>query len=506
VLAALIADSCRGKVDVASRVSQKVAVSAVYVAAMFMTIMDSTIVNVALPTIGRSFRVPSTSVAGVSVYFLVSLAVFISASGWLGDRFGGKRVLLAAIVVFTVASALCGLARSLVELEIFRILQGVGGGMMAPVGLAMLFRAFPPAERVRAASILTVPTTLAPALGPVIGGLLVTELSWRWVFFVNVPLGAVALAFGALFLERGNALAPGPFDTIGFLLSGAGLGLLMYGVSEGPIRHWTSRAVQAAVASGAILLAVLVLAEFRKRRPLIDLRLLSNRLFRSSNAVMVLASASFIGTLYVVSLFFQDGRGLSALSSGLSTFPEALGVMAGAQLASRVLYPVLGPRRNIALGMAGVSASIGLMSLVGAQTSLWWMRLLMFCLGAAMGQVFVPAQAAAFATISPEATGRASTVFNVIRQLGSAAGVAVFTTAIVAAGATTVVSGRVAPNLAAYHTAFLIAAGLAVAGSAVALTIHDIDAASTMVRRRGRNAGTVRRAATVPAVGVPPEQ
>jgi MFS family permease len=351
-----------------------------------------------------------------------------------------------------------------------------------------------------------VPTTLARALGPVIGGLLVTELSWRWVFFVNVPLGAVALAFGALFLERGNALAPGPFDTIGFLLSGAGLGLLMYGVSEGPIRHWTSGAVQAAVASGAILLAVLVLAEFRKRRPLIDLRLLSNRLFRSSNAVMVLASASFIGTLYVVSLFFQDGRGLSALSSGLSTFPEALGVMAGAQLASRVLYPVLGPRRNIALGMAGVSASIGLMSLVGPQTSLWWMRLLMFCLGAAMGQVFVPAQAAAFATISPEATGRASTVFNVIRQLGSAAGVAVFTTAIVAAGATTVVAGRVAPNLAAYHTAFLIAAGLAVAGSAVALTIHDIDAASTMVRRRGRNAGTVRRAATVPAVGVPPEQ
>jgi MFS family permease len=125
------------------RVSQKVAVSVVYVAAMFMTILDSTIVNVAMPTIGRDFRVPSTSVASVSIYFLVSLAVFISASGWLGDRFGGKRVLLAAIVVFTAASVLCGLAGSLVELEIFRVLQGVGGGMMAPVGLAMLFRAFP---------------------------------------------------------------------------------------------------------------------------------------------------------------------------------------------------------------------------------------------------------------------------------------------------------------------------------------------------------------------------
>ncbi len=480
------------------RVSQKVAVSAVYVAAMFMTIMDTTIVNVALPTIGRTFRVPSTSVASISIYYLVSLAVFISASGWLGDRFGGKRVLLAAIVVFTVASALCGLAGSLAELEVFRVLQGVGGGMMAPVGLAMLFRVFPPAERVRASSILTVPTTLAPALGPILGGLLVTELSWRWVFFVNVPLGIIALAFGALFLDGGDALQPGPFDAVGFLLAGAGLGLVMYGVSEGPTRHWSSGVVRAAVAAGAVLLALLVLFELRRRRPLIDLRLLGNRLFRSNNGVMILASTSFLGTLYVVSLFFQDGRGMSALASGLSIFPEALGVMAGAQLASRLLYPVLGPRRNIALGMVGVAASITLMTLVGAQTSLWWMRLLMFCLGFAMGQVFVPAQAAAFATISAEATGRASTLFNVVRQLGGAVGVAVLTTAIVAVGATKVVADRITPNLAAYHVAFLVAAGVVIVGAVVALTIHDADAAPTMVGRRRRKAEPGGRAAAVP--------
>jgi len=232
------------------QLNQKVAVSVVYVAAMFMSIMDSTIVNVALPTIGRNFKVPSTSVAGVSIYFLVSVAVFISVSGWLGDRFGGKRVLLTAIVVFTVASALCGLATSLAELEVFRVLQGVGGGMMAPVGLAMLFRAFPPAERIRASAILTVPTTLAPALGPVLGGLLVTELSWRWVFYVNVPLGVVTLAFGAAFLAGGNPLRPGRFDTVGFVLAGASLGLLMYGVSEGPVRGWDSGVVLATVCAG----------------------------------------------------------------------------------------------------------------------------------------------------------------------------------------------------------------------------------------------------------------
>jgi EmrB/QacA subfamily drug resistance transporter len=348
-----------------------------------------------------------------------------------------------------------------------------------------------------------VPTTLAPALGPIVGGILVTELSWRWIFFVNVPLGILGLAFGMLFLEGEDGLQPGPFDGVGFLLAGAGLGLLMYGVSEGPIRHWSSAVVRATVAAGAVLLAVLVLVELRKRRPLIDLRLLGNRLFRSSNAVMILASTSFLGTLYVVSLFFQDGRGMSALSSGLSIFPEALGVMAGAQLTSRLLYPVLGPRRNIALGMLGVSASTGLMTLVGAQTSLWWMRLLMFCLGVAMGQVFVPAQAAAFATITPEATGRASTMFNVVRQLGGAVGVAVLTTIIVAVGATRTVVGRAVPDLAAYHVAFLAAAGVAVVGAAVALTIHDADAASTMVRRRRRRPEPGGRPA---AVDLNPEQ
>ena len=340
----------------APRISQKVAVGAVFVAAMFMTILDATIVNVALPTIGRDFGVSATAVDGISIAFLVSLAVTIPASGWLGDRYGGKRVMLAAIALFTAASALCGVASSLGELVAFRILQGAGGGMLVPVGMAMLYRVFPPDERIKAAAILTVPTTFAPALGPVLGGLFVTELSWRWVFYVNLPIGAAAFTFGAIFLRQPAQAEPGRFDLAGFLLSGFGLGLLMYGVSEGPDLGWHDTQVQATIAAGAVLLAAMVAVELRSPAPMVDLRLLRNRLFRSGNGVMVLASIAFLGTLYAISLYFQDGRGLSALGSGLSTFPEALGVMAGAQLASRVLYPRLGPRRHITIGLAGTTA------------------------------------------------------------------------------------------------------------------------------------------------------
>jgi EmrB/QacA subfamily drug resistance transporter len=469
-----------------SRVSQRVVVSVVYVAAMFMAILDATIVNVALPTLGRHFGVPATSVATVSIYYLVSLAVFIPASGWLGDRFGGKRVLLTAVVIFTGASALCGAAQSLAELEVFRVVQGVGGGMLAPVGLAMLLRVFPPEDRIRMAGLLTVPTTFAPAVGPVLGGLLVTEVSWRWVFYVNVPIGAAAFVFGAFFLDGGREAKPGRFDLAGFLLAGAGLGALMYGVSEGPETGWGAPGVLATICAGVLLLAVLVRVELTVAEPLIDLRLLANRLFRSCSAVMVLASIAFIGSLYLLSLFYQDGRGLSALGSGLSTFPEAFGVMLGAQLASRVLYPLLGPRRHIAIGLAGVAVTIALMALAGAQASLWWMRLLVFAMGFAQGQVFVPSQGAAFATISRAATGRASTMFNAGRQLGGAAGVAVLTTVVVAVGARHTVAGRVMPHLLAYQVAFLIAAAVDVAAIGVALTIRDADAAATITPRRRR--------------------
>jgi EmrB/QacA subfamily drug resistance transporter len=466
----------------ADRLNPKISVSIVFVLAMFMAIMDITIVNVALPSLARDFTVNPAHIDSVVVGFLVSLAVFIPASGWLGDRFGTKRIFLLALGIFTVASALCGLSQSLSELVIFRILQGVGGGMLTPVGMAMLFRTFPPAERVRASRILVVPTAFAPALGPVLGGLLVTDVSWRWVFYVNVPIGVIAITFGALFLHEHREPSAGRFDVGGFVLAGAGLATLMYALSEGPSHGWSSPLILGLGLLGIVLLSALVRYELRVDEPMIELRLVGNQLFRTTTIVIFIVTAAFLGSLYLVALFFQDGLGLSALGSGLSTFPEAVGVMIGAQFATRS-YAWFGPRRVMSIGLLCLSGVIALLTLVGFSTNLWVVRAIMFALGLAISHVFVPSQAAAFASISPAATGRASTMFNTARQVGGALGVAVLTTIISAVGITHVVGGRVAPDLAAFHWAFGAAAAIALGAAWFSLRIDDRDAASTMKPR-----------------------
>lgn len=468
--------------------SQKVAVSVVYVAVLFMAIMDSTIVNVALPALGREFHTSADAVDGVVIAYLVSLAVFIPTSGWLGDRLGGRKVLLGAIVVFAGSSALCGVASSLGELVVFRVLQGIGGGLMTPVGMAMLWRVFPPAERVRASSILVLVTGLAPATGPVLGGLFVTDLSWRWVFYVNVPIGLAAAVFGLVFLADQRLDRSGAFDLRGFVLAGAGLGLVMYAVSEGPLKGWADGAIVATGGLGVVLLAALVAVELPRRHPLLDFRLLSDRLFSVSNGVMFLASIAFIGTLYLVSLFFQDGLGLSALQAGLSMFPEALGVMIGAQFTAKRFYPVLGPRRVMCGGLVVTAAGIALLLTVGPGTSLWWARAVLFLIGLGMSGVFIPTQTAAFATISQDNMGAASTLFNTERQLGGAVGVAVLTTVLAGVGLYSRSGGHLSANLDAYRAAFVAAAAFALVAAGLSLRIHDEDAASTITRWRGRPA------------------
>jgi EmrB/QacA subfamily drug resistance transporter len=458
--------------DLKGTVNQRVVVSVVFVAAMFMNIMDGTVVNVALPALSRYFAAPIGSVSGVVTAYLVALAVAMPVSGWFGEHFGGRNVLLAAITLFTAASALCGLATSLPELVAFRALQGLGGGTLIPVGMTMITRAFPPAERIKANQVLIVPTLLAPALGPVIGGALVDGLSWRWIFYVNLPVGVAAVLVGLLFLPAGSEYPSGRFDLPGFLLAAVGFPLVMYALSTGSTSGWGSAAVLGTGLPGLVLLALFIVAEQRAAAPMLRLRLYRDRLFRVTSLQLTAASGGFMGTLFLVPLLLQNGLGFSAIHSGLSTFTEAIGGMLGVQLTTR-LYKRVGPRRLMTAGMGGTVTTIGLMALAGRSDAFWVIPLLMFFTGCSFGFAISPAQTANMATITAAETGHASTLQNTVRQAGAACGVALLGTVLAATGAG-------ARDLAGYHLAFLAAAAVMALGAVASAFVNDADAAPTM--------------------------
>lgn len=456
---------------------------------MMMSSIDSTIVNVALVTLSREFDVTTDAIDAVVIAYIVALATFIPAAGWLGDRFGTKRVFLFALTIFTVASALCGLSGSFGQLVVFRALQGAGAGMLTPTGVAMLYRTFPPAERVRVSRILMYVMILGPAAGPVVGGLIIEQFSWPWAFYVNIPVGLFAFAFGAAFLHEHREPTAGGFDVTGFLLAGSGFALGMYAVSAGPTRGWSDPTIVTAGVLGVALLVAFAIVELRVPEPMVQLRLLSNRLFRTVNLVSLFASSAFLGVLFLVPLYLQDGRGASPLSSGLTTFPEALGVVISTQLVARI-YPRVGPRRLMASVLLGVALAVASFSLISLDTSPWIVRGQMFLVGVGMAYVFLPAQAAGFATISSADTGRAATLSIVQRQLGGALGVALLSSVLAAFGASQLgASGVAEANLTAYRVAFLVSASLAAIAALIALGIPDHDAANTMLPRPAGDTG-----------------
>ncbi|KZE73578.1 disulfide bond formation protein DsbA [Paenibacillus elgii] len=464
--------------------SPKVVVCIVYVAAMFMAAMDATVLNVALGTISRELNIPPAASGALNVGYLASLALVLPVAGWLGDRWGSKRILLLALGLFTGASALCGLADGLAELTAYRVLQGIGGGLLAPVGMAMLFRAFPPQERAKVSRALVLPIAAAPALGPIVSGLLTDQFSWRWIFYINLPVGIPILLFGLLYLREHKEPEAGRLDLPGFLLSAPGMALTMYALSQGPVLGWRSPWIVGTGLLGLLLLAALVAVELRAPKPMLDMRLLRDRLFRTAGLVGMCSAAGLLGMLYVFPLMYQYVLGASALETGLTTFPEALGLMASSQLVPWS-YPKLGPKRLIMTGLLCTTAIFVLLSFVHEGTDPWLIRSLLFGVGVCLGHTVGAVQIASFANIPPSSMGRASTWFSVQNRLGSAIGLAVLSGILAAVGTGAVnAAGFMAPNLMAYRFALLGAAGFLLLGLWFAFGIRDSDAAATL-RKRG---------------------
>lgn len=486
------------------KIPYKWLVATAFVMALFMEILDMTVLNTALPILGEHFGAETSELQWLVTGYLVSLAVFIPASGWVADRFGDKRTFVLALAIYTGASLWAGLAGSVTELLVARVTQGVGGGLLTPVGTAMLFRAFPPYERARASAVLAIPTTLAPALGPVLGGWLADNVSWRWVFLLKVPVGIVGLIFSAVALRPGERTARERLDVLGFLTGGAGLATLLVGLERGAREGWSDQASLLLVTAGAALIAAFVVTERRVAAPMIDLQLLRNRMFRLGNLILMPAAAATMGALFVVPLMVQTTMGLTATESGLLTMFQAFGMLVMLPFTNRVFQQV-GPRRMLAGGFAVITVSQVMLALVDAGSSLWLIRSSMFLMGMAGAFIMVPVQAAAFSSITPQETARASALFSTARQVAASLGVALLATTLTvrmtshleSLASTAGEAARAAAAFDAYQDVFLVAAAIAVLGVIVSFRVRDEEAAASRGKPAPEPAPTTLEAAEV---------
>lgn len=454
-------------------------VGIVFLLGLFMELLDMTVVNIAIPTLQADFNADLAGMEWVVTGYLLSLAVFIPVAGFLADRFGSKRIFLLALTVFTAASLGAGFAWSLESLIGFRVLQGVGGGMLTPVGTAMVFRAFPRHRRAVASAFVAVPAAVAPAAGPILGAYLIEYQSWHWIFLLNVPIGLVGLALGWRWLREERVHPRSRFDVAGFVLSAGGFAMLLFGLSGAATHDWSDAVVAGPIAAGLALLALLVIVERRATEPMLDLRLLTIRSFRGANVVLAFVLAAMMGGLFLIPLFLQGPGGETVLETGFVTFAQAIGILLGMPLAAK-LHPKLGSRTLIAAGVTLVLVSSWLFTGITAETDTTTLRAWMVLRGLGMALTFVAGQLALFHDVPHERTARASSLFNVSRQVAASIGVALSATALAiglpTAAAPSAGGGQVPPSalalqVAAFQDAFWVPVILAGVGVIAALLV-----------------------------------
>src|SRR6266516_65882 len=328
-----------------------VTLAAVVVLGSIMTILDATIVNVALPTLGREFGTSIPTIQWVPTSYLLAFASVIPLAGWASERFGAKRVWLASLTAFMLGSLLCGLSGSIPGLIVFRVLQGLGGGMIMPVGQAILARAAGPARIGRVMSIVGVPLLLGSIAGPVIGGAILGSAflggaSWRWIFLVNLPVGAVALVLALWLLPAGPAQRRARLDTRGLMLLPGGIAVLLYGLAE--VGSGASRDVlpAAAIAAGLALIAAFVVHALRVPQPLIDVRLFARRGFAAAALTNLVLGIALFGAALLLPLYFEIVRGRTPLETGLLLIPQGLGAALAMPVAG-ALTDRIGARRVV---------------------------------------------------------------------------------------------------------------------------------------------------------------
>jgi EmrB/QacA subfamily drug resistance transporter len=390
-----------------------------------MSILDTTIINVALDTLSRELHSTISQIQWVVTGYMLALAAVIPLSGWAAERFGSRRMYVISLILFTAGSALCGLSTSTTELVIFRVLQGFGGGMIMPLGMMMMAGAAGPQRMGRVMSIVSMPMMLAPILGPTIGGLIVQNMSWRWIFYVNVPIGVIAVIAALRLLPHGRSGSPRTLDFRGFALATIGLPLFTYGLAEvGSTGSFTSPKVLLPGLAGLALIAVFILRALRVPNPLLNLRLYKRPTFSTASAATFFLGAAMFGGMILLPLYLQNVRHLSVVDTGLLNAPQGLGMALMMPFAGR-LTDRMGGGPLALFGVTVTTIATIPFALLGAHTSLVWLSFVLLIRGMGIGFSFMPAMTAAFASLEKSELPDASPQLNVVQRTGGSLGVAI---------------------------------------------------------------------------------
>jgi EmrB/QacA subfamily drug resistance transporter len=407
-------------------------VAGVVVLGAIMSILDITVVSVALQTFQREFDATSAQVAWTMTGYTLALASVIPLTGWAADRFGTKRLYLIAVGLFTAGSVLCATASSLEMLVSFRVLQGLGGGMLMPLGMTILTRAAGPERVGRVMAVLGIPMLLGPIFGPILGGALIDSASWHWIFLINLPIGIAAFVYAFLVLPKDHVEPSETFDWVGMLLLSPGLALFLYGVSSIPEAKqedgtiWTAQVVAPALVGALLIIAFVPWALNRSNlHPLVDLRLFKNRTMTVAVLAMSLFAIAFFGASLLFPLYFQSVRGEDALHAGLLLAPQGIGAMITMPIAG-VLADRIGPGKIVLVGITVIAVGMGMFTQLDADTSYTYLMSALFIMGLGMGGTMMPIMSAALATLKAETIARGSTLMNIIQQVAASIGTALF--------------------------------------------------------------------------------
>ncbi len=443
--------------------------------ALFMENLDSTVISTALPAIAIDLREDPIALKLALTSYLLTLAVFIPISGWMADRFGARTVFRVAIVIFTTGSALCGSATSLLDFVVYRIIQGIGGAMMTPVGRLVILRLVPKHELVSALAWLVVPALLGPLIGPPLGGFITTYFSWRWIFWINIPIGIIGILLATRYIENIRERSVPPLDVRGFMLSGIGLAGLAFGFTTIGQHFMPTSISLALLAAGAAALFGYVLHARSTPFPLLDLRLLSIPTFRASVASGSLFRVGIGALPFLLPLLFQIGFGMSALQSGLLSFAGAIGAMVMRASAATILRR-FGIKRVVLINTVVAAGFIAACALFRPDTPYAFIISVLLIGGFFRALQFTSLNSLAFADLGSSDMSQATSFTSVAQQISITAGVAV---AALALEGVRYVRGDVVLAASDFVPAFLIVAAIS-ATSIFFLLPLPIDAGASL--------------------------